>query len=73
MSVGLVDASVLFEGMHGHPALTSLDMSNNQCGQASWSKLDAAMSAGLKLSVLRVCVCVCVYIFNFHVYVYVYL
>ena len=50
---GLMDGLALFEGMGGHPALTSLNVSSNSCGAAAWIKFGQSMSAGLALSSLQ--------------------
>lgn len=52
-SCGLVDSGDLFDGLKGHPALSSLVISNNQCGKTSWTKLSASMASGLKLTSLQ--------------------
>ena len=50
-AVGIVDASLLFGGLAGHP-LESLDVSGNACGPRSFTRLGQALTAGLALRTL---------------------
>jgi Ran GTPase-activating protein (RanGAP) involved in mRNA processing and transport len=52
-AVGLMDACSLFEGISGHPGLTSLNVSRNGCGSKSWLKFGQSVTQGIPLKSLR--------------------